>query len=77
MKQLISPCGKTILVDDDCFDYLNQWQWSLNPNGYARRTIRTSSGGASLKLHRVIMNTPKDLVVDHINGNPLIIESVI
>src|SRR5258708_36375432 len=27
------------LVDDEDFEHLSEWNWSLNPQGYAQRTV--------------------------------------
>lgn len=32
------------LVDDTCYQWLNQYYWFLDSNGYARRKIRSSIG---------------------------------
>ncbi len=62
------------LVDDEDFIELNKHSWHLNA-GYATRNIRVTPGRKgkhkSLLLHRVIANTPKDLLTDQINGNKL------
>ena len=39
--------------------------WYTFPNGYRRRRQ------ANLRLHRLIMGTPKGMQTDHINGKPL------
>lgn len=36
-----------------------------------RNAVKDGGGREFLKLHRVLMNAPKGLVVDHINGNTL------
>ncbi len=62
------------IVDEEDFDELNKHSWHLNA-GYAIRNIRITPGRKgkhkSLLLHRVVANTPKDLLTDHINGNKL------
>lgn len=61
-----------ILVDDEDFDWLNQWHWSSTSvkNGrkpYARRNPKSGH----VYLHRLIKNCPKEKEVDHINGDTL------
>ena len=59
------------IVDDDMFDYLNQWKWMLNAQGYAIRNLLLKEGEGIIRMHRVINNTPEDLQTDHINRNKL------
>ena len=54
------------LVDDDDYDLLTQHRWSLNNSRYA-----VTFNGSHILMHRLIMNCPKDMVVDHINNNGL------
>lgn len=59
-----------VLVDDEDYEYLSQRKWCLvtNRNGdeYAYSTTVPY-----IMMHRVIMNTPAELKVDHINFNGL------
>lgn len=58
------------LVDDDVYEYLNQWKWSadVRPNvTYAQRR----AGLKMIRMHRVVANPPDGMQVDHINGNGL------
>lgn len=68
------PIGRTstAIVDDEDYDYLVQWKWQLTSGGYAARKGDKSKGEKSMVLmHRIIAQTPEDLVCDHINGNRL------
>lgn len=58
----------TTIVDIDCYDLVKTTKW-FTRNGY----VLGSSPGTSDKvfLHRVIMETPGGLYVDHINSNKL------
>lgn len=71
MKEIKLTQGQITLVDNEDFDYLSQWKWYANKlrNG-SFRAIRTTNSG-KVYMHRVIMNTPTDLVVDHIDHNTL------
>lgn len=74
-KEIQLTQGKVALVDDEDFDYLNQWKWyanNLKGKFYAVRSesINKKYTGCLL-MHRVIMNPTKGLVVDHINGDTL------
>jgi len=61
--------GYNAIVDDEDYDYLNQFSWSYS-GGYAIRAYKDSTNGKlkSFRMHRVIMNAPKGMEVDHING---------
>ena len=68
--------GNFVLIDDDDYDQITQWKWSLRGR-YAVRFIykRDSTTGKHKQhrvwMHRAILSTPADLVSDHINGNGL------
>lgn len=61
MKKIKLTKNKFALVDDDLFDFLNQWHWHYNRNGYAMRN--------GMLMHRQILKNVKE--VDHKNGNLL------
>lgn len=72
------PLGHNLfaLVDNEDFEYLNQFKWHYT-NGYPARWIRKYERQASkdertiLRLHRAIMKPPENMLVDHINHNKL------
>lgn len=59
--------GKSVLVDDDDYKKYNHLRWHLSDTGYAVRR----NNGETARLHRLIMNCPEGLVVDHLNGDRL------
>jgi hypothetical protein len=61
--------GKSALVDDQDFKFLSQWKWFLVKNKYAGTHYGENKG--IIYMHRLIMNFPKKLQVDHINRNTL------
>lgn len=67
--------GKSVMVDDEDYEYLNQWKWHAvrkhNNLWYAIRGVRANGTVVSTILHRDIMKTPKDKVVDHKDRNGL------
>jgi hypothetical protein len=71
-KEIQLTQGQVAIVDDDMYDYLNQWKWYANKlkgKYYAVRNLRLNKKYAgALLMHRVIMNPIKGLVVDHVNG---------
>lgn len=65
------------MVDDEDFDFLNQWKWYPALLGYAHRAYpyvvrnsRPHEGKKRLiRMHTEILKTPKGFHGDHINGN--------
>jgi hypothetical protein len=62
--------GKEAIVDDDDYEWLNQWKWCFVKTGYAIRGKRRPERGIIL-MHREIMHTPNGMYTDHINGDKL------
>ena len=63
--------GKTFLVDmDDYEEFVYGYKFKLNKGGYVVYSGR-KDGLHGKFLHRIVMGEPEDLVVDHINGDPL------
>jgi hypothetical protein len=64
--------GKAVaLVDPACFAFLNQWNWSVDQECYAYRTLTISGSSFALQMHRVILGAPTGVEIDHKNGNTL------
>jgi hypothetical protein len=59
--------GGVTFVDDDDFDWLNQWKWHRNSGGYVWRTVKTGK----VTLHRLITGAGPGQHVDHINHDRL------
>lgn len=72
MKEIILYRGEVALVDDEDYEYLSKMKWHSS-KGYAISTQRDMTSGKQIKIkmHRLIMNPSKGLLVDHINGNRL------
>lgn len=75
VKKIPLTQGKFALVDDEDFEYLMQWKWYFC-NGYAKRVKYLGGGRHNEKkehifMHRIINNTPKGILTDHINGDKL------
>lgn len=66
--------GKVALVDDEDYEYLNQWKWCWR-QGYAIRSIVISprSSGKfktkTISMHRLVNKTPEGMDTDHIDSN--------
>ena len=75
MKEIKLTQGKVAQVDDDDYDYLNQFTWHAyksNKTYYAsRHTPMVNKERHSMSMHRQIMNTPDNMEVDHLDHNGL------
>jgi hypothetical protein len=71
-KEIKLTKGQFAIVDDDLFEYLNQFKWFANLQGkkfYARTNIPNKKGKrGSMLMHRLILNMLNSkLQVDHLN----------
>ena len=70
MKIIPLTDGKASIVDDEDYEFLTQWKWHHNQNRAVRR-LAAKFGRKVVLMHRIILNAPDDLLVDHIDGNGL------
>ena len=68
--------GKEAIVDDDLFEWLNQWKWCASKAGktfYAVRGLRHPDSGikTTIAMHAVLVPVESPLRVDHENGDGL------
>ena len=71
--------GKVALIDSEDYPELNQYKWFAQKDlhtYYAARKSKWIKGSkkdlrSKISMHRVIINAPKGVMVDHINGNGL------
>jgi HNH endonuclease/AP2 domain len=73
MKEIELTQGKIAVVADHMFDWLNQWKWYAHKDHntwYAMRGVRKPVRKALL-MHRVILDAPHGVEVDHVDGNGL------
>ena len=59
--------GKIALVDDEDYEYINQWKWCYHSEGYAKN----NSLEKMRFMHREILHIQDKVDIDHINGNKL------
>jgi len=64
------------LVNENDWSNIKQHKWYLLPTPtkgkyYAATKIKIQEKITTITMHRLIMNTPKNKVTDHINGNTL------
>jgi HNH endonuclease len=64
--------GQIAIVDDEDYEWLNQWKWSASWIEATKsfRVVRTQKG-KTIYMHRLIMDAPSEYDVDHINHNSL------
>lgn len=73
MKQLPLKNGKFIIVDDEDFERISKYTWSLRGNEdnfTIQRTTTTIAGTTNISLANEVMQTPFKLY-DHKDKNPL------
>lgn len=74
MKKIFLSQGKFSIVDDEDYEIVNKFKWTLNKMGkreYGYRAFKLSGKRIVVPLHRFIVDCPIGLIVDHINGNGL------
>ena len=74
MKEIKLTQNKATLVDDEDFDFLNQWRWyafKADKTYYAQRIDKINGKTKSLFMHRLILKTGKGQESDHKDRNGL------
>jgi hypothetical protein len=75
MKEIKLTQGYVTLVDDDDFEYLNQFKWHVaivrNKYIYAIKVIKKDGKYKRIKLTNFLLNPPDGYVVDHKDRNTL------
>jgi hypothetical protein len=65
---------KHYFIDGDDFDKIKTYNWHITSTGYIQTNIKNNkskSGFSSVGIHRIILDCPDAMLVDHINHNPL------
>ena len=71
-KIYLANTERYAIVDEEDYNFVNSFSpWYENDGGYAVKKTRIKGANVSIRMHRLIANPPKGLVVDHINGNRL------
>lgn len=56
-----------VMVDDQDYEWLNQYYWQANK----QLCVNTKINGVRVLIHRLILNPDKNIEIDHIDGNRL------
>ena len=67
MAEIELTQGKVALVDDADYGWLSEWKWRVKKSD---NTCYAQTGNGVL-MHRVILQAPRGMCGDHINGNGL------
>ncbi len=78
VKRIPLSQGLFALVDDEDYEWLNQWKWTADVSRKSglKYAIRVSGQGKGLirqrlSMHRVLMDAHAGTEVDHVNGDTL------
>lgn len=73
MKQIQLTQSKIALIDNEDFEDLNRFKWcAYSPRGYPNLWYATRrEGTTTIRMHQQILNVPKRLMIDHIDGDGL------
>jgi len=74
MKEIQLTQGKVAIIDDEDFERLRWFNWIAAKNGYtfyAVCHVRINGKQKRISMHRMILNPPKDMCVDHKDRNGL------
>lgn len=69
MKTIGLTQGQFTLVDDEDFEWLNQWKWYAQKSSNTCYAIR--GVGVATLMHRIILKAERNQIIDHINGDGL------
>lgn len=73
MKKIFLTQGQIALVDDDQYEFLNQWKWYVHESTKtfyaARQSPKVNGKQHAIFMHHIILGQPpKGLEIDHKNG---------
>jgi len=74
MKEIQLTQGRVALVDDEDYNMLMQYKWCAVKDRntfYAVTNLKTLTGFKYQTMHRLLINIPRELVTDHLDGNGL------
>jgi hypothetical protein len=71
MKIIELTQGKTAICDDEDYDRLIKHGWVYQPGRFGEEYARACIKQKGILMHRFILNPPKYMEIDHVNGNGL------
>lgn len=75
MREIELTRGQVAKVDDKWYDYLNQWKWMAKWSEHTQSfyAVRNDKRPQQIRLymHRIVANTPDDMLCDHRNHDTL------
>src|ERR1035437_2966350 len=73
MKYIELTRGKQAIVDDEDLEKVCNINWTAQETNYcgSNRFVASNNRFGKLYMHRLIMGQPKEMYVDHINGDGL------
>lgn len=63
--------GGQAVIDDQAFDLVNRYRWCETSRGYVATSLWVDGKKPILFMHRLVMDSPAGMHVDHINHNKL------
>jgi len=70
MEEIILTQNKVALIDDEDYDLIKKYKWCTS-NYHGHYYAATEVNNRTIKMHRLILNVPEYLDVDHIDNNGL------
>ena len=67
MKEIYITRGCKTIVDDEDFEWLNQWKWYIS----AWRVVSRKETNRTIFMHKMLISVPEGYTVDHKNGDRL------
>jgi len=69
--QLLTSKGEKFQIDEEDFDRVSKHKWARDKRqGYFRTHVNVNGKETCVLLHRLIMNPPRNRIVDHIDRDP-------
>lgn len=62
--------GRSFIFDREDLPLVQQYNWSMDRYGYVLGNLHGHRKSSTVRLHRLLMNAPDGMIVDHINGDP-------